>query len=333
MRIPVTYYDGVSATAYAGTLQAAGQMLRLDAGSVQQNFDRQSVRLVSPVGNGPWALELESGARIQFDDEEFGRLLGGQTGGRSLVDRLESGWHWALVALVVAVVGTWALLTYGVPVAAKHIAFSVPVELDQRLSDASMDLLDRLLFEDSELAEERKGQVQSLFAVIIDTSAAYQHYQLEFRKSASIGANAFAVPGGLVVITDEMVDLTETDTELSAVLAHEIGHLAGRHGLRILLQDSASAVIIAGLTGDLTNVTAFSATVPTLLMQSKYSRDFERVADDFAFEFLRSKGMDPDVLAALFLRLEELDGNTGSESIPSWLSSHPRSDERVPGDE
>ena len=83
------------------------------------------------------------------------------------------------------------------------------------------------------------------------------------------------------------------------MLAHEVGHLYNRHSLRIVLQNSAVAVIIAAVTGDLTSITALSATVPTVLMQAKYSRDFEREADAFAFSYLKSVDIDPNVLQQL----------------------------------
>jgi predicted Zn-dependent protease len=170
-------------------------------------------------------------------------------------------------------------------------------------------------------------RVGKLFADIQDGDEQYQSYRLEFRAS-EIGANAFAVPGGIVVITDDMVDIAQSDDEISAVLAHEVGHLIGRHSLRILLQDSASALIIAGLTGDLTSVTALSATVPTVLMQTKHSRDFEREADEFAFDYLESSGIRTDVLRELLLRLEDTSPGDGN-SFPGWLSTHPQSKDRV----
>ena len=103
-----------------------------------------------------------------------------------------------------------------------------------------------------------------------------------------------------------------------------------RHGLRIILQDSLSALFIASLTGDLTNVTALSATVPTALMQAKYSRDFEREADAYAFGFLADHGMDTEVLAKLLQRVERESGAATADSLSQWFSSHPRSEERAP---
>ena len=63
-------------------------------------------------------------------------------------------------------------------------------------------------------------------------------------------------------------------------------------------------------------------------MQTKYSRDFEREADEFAFDFLESSGIRKDVLRELLLRLEDTSPEDG-DSIPGWLSTHPQSKDRV----
>jgi len=232
------------------------------------------------------------------------------------------------------IVGTWAMLTFGVPVAARQIAFSVPAELDQSLGNEGIGVLDRFMFDKSELPAQRIAYVRSLFEDIKGENSEFDYFRLEFRLSSAIGANAFAIPGGLVIMTDGMVNIAESDAELIAVLAHEVGHLGQRHGLRILLQNSASAIIIAGLTGDLSNITALSASIPTILMQAKYSRDFEREADEFAFDFMESHGLDTDALSELLMRIEANDDLFGSESQPnSWLSSHPQASERTPDEE
>lgn len=124
-----------------------------------------------------------------------------------------------------------------------------------------------------------------------------------------------------------MLDLMESDDEILGVLAHEVGHLEQRHGLRIILQDALSALLIAALTGDLSNVSTLSATVPTVLMQAKYSRDFEREADQYAFAYLETNERDTNALATLLDRVER-ESRSGSGNGPAaWFSSHPPSDE------
>ncbi len=332
MRVPATFFDGKTAEAVEGELELLHGHLQIHFGSAQRNIDIESSRLTAPVGNGPWAIELSQGGRIQFSGMDFGRHLSDLYGRNGFVDWLESSWRWVAAALVLSIVGTWLMLTKGVPVVARHVAYSMPAHLDKRISDESIDLLDQFLFQESRLAMETKDRVGTLFEEIRNSDPAYRSFRLEFRSSDEVGANAFAIPGGLVVVTDDMVALAREDAELIAVLAHEVGHLVHRHSLRILLQNAASAVIIAGLTGDLTNVTALSATVPTVMMQAKYSRDFEREADGFAFAYLTDRGLDTSALSSLLRRLETEDRSPGAGTPSDWFSSHPRSVDRVPGD-
>ena len=330
MRVAATFFDGQTAAAVEGELELLQGRLQIHFGSSQRHIDIEYSRLIAPIGSGPWAIELPQGGRIQFSGMNFGRKLSNLYGRSGFIDWLEGSWRWVMIALALSVMGTWLMLTKGVPVAARHVAFSMPAHLDRTISEESINLLDRFMFQDSELSKATKDNVAGLFEEIRDSDPAYQHFRLEFRSSLELGANAFAIPGGLVIITDDMVELATEDAELIAILAHEIGHLANRHGLRILLQDAASAIIIAGLTGDLANVTALSATVPTVLMQAKYSRDFEREADRFAFAYLAARGLDTTVLSSLLQRLDRQHDSQNTGIPAGWLASHPRSEDRTP---
>ena len=324
-----TYFDGQSAQSQPAQLQLLGDLVEVRVAGRSLTFEKHNSRLVPPVGKGTWIVELGGGATVQFTDDEFGKSVSQAFGGSRFVDMLERSWHWALITLVVAVAGVWGILTFGVPVAAERIAFAVPPDIDQQLGEESIELLDRMMFEESLLEDAEQERVRALFEEIRVDYTDAEYFRIEFRASPTIGANAFAVPGGLVIMTDEMVRLAETDDELISVLAHEIGHLHQRHGLRVLLQNSISAIVIAGLTGDLANITALSATIPTMLMQAKYSRDFEREADEFAFEYMERHGLDTDALSDLLIRLEETAGESG-DPLSVWTSSHPRSEDRRP---
>lgn len=321
------YFDGQTARAHEVSLWFSGQSLEFSTVAKRFAFAVDDLELIAPVGNGMWVLSLPDGGSVRFDDAEFATHLGKDTGYDAWLRALEASWHWAVAALVVTVVGSWAILTYGIPAGAKYVAFTMPPDIEATLRDDGLGVLDNFLFQPSELPPERQAEVTELFTGIADSNPDYANYRLEFRASL-IGANAFAVPGGLVVITDEMVQLAESDDELLSVLAHEVGHLLNRHSLRILLQDSASALFIAGLTGDFTSVSALGAAVPTMLMRAEYSRDFEREADDFAFDYLEANNIDTTVLSTLLLRLEAQVGATDNRGVSGWLSSHPRSGER-----
>jgi predicted Zn-dependent protease len=145
--------------------------------------------------------------------------------------------------------------------------------------------------------------------------------------SKGIGPNALALPSGIVVVTDSLVELAHSDAELIAVLAHEIGHLRQRHTLRRMLQGSATALLIVAITGDVGSIMSLAAALPTVLLNSSYSRDFEREADDFALDYLQRRSISPQALGDILLRMEKSSG--GGSDIPDYLSSHPSTRERA----
>ena len=326
MQTKARYYDGRTAASVETTLHFSGLTLSWDAPTGSQSVRADQVALVEPVGKGAWRIDLADGAVLEIDDPAFASEIARGLGQSNFASRLEGSWPYAIAALVVAVVGFWAIITWGVPAASKHVAFSLPPSYDAILAEDGLGVLDQVLFDPSELTVGTQERLQAHFREIQAMDPDFGRYRLEFRRADAIGPNAFAVPGGLVVMTDAMVELAENDDELIAVLAHEVGHQANRHSLRILLQNSATAVLFAALTGDLTGVTALSGALPTVLVQAKYSRDFEREADEFAFRYLDQKGIDSGVLSGLLLRLEE----GGGADVPGWLSTHPSSKERVP---
>ena len=142
-----------------------------------------------------------------------------------------------------------------------------------------------------------------------------------------IGANALALPNGTLVMTDELVELAEHDDEILGVLAHECGHVQGRHALRSVLQSSAVVVVFTLATGDMSAVSAVAAALPTVLLESKYSRHFETEADEYGVRAMRAAGRDPAHLANILERLSA--GSETAEEMLAYLSSHPATKERI----
>src|SRR5690606_2182906 len=127
----------------------------------------------------------------------------------------------------------------------------------------------------SRLPAERRAALQDRFAELVAGLPREADYRLDFRYAAAIGPNAFALPGGQILMTDQLVELAERDEELLAVLAHEAGHHEHRHGLRGALEDSAVLVVIGFMFGDVSGAGSLSVSVPTLLLQTGFSRDHE----------------------------------------------------------
>jgi Zn-dependent protease with chaperone function len=127
-------------------------------------------------------------------------------------------------------------------------------------------------------------------------------------------------------MTDELVELSQSDDELAAVLAHEVGHVVHRHSLRMLLQNSATSILMVAIVGDISSASVLVASVPTVLVQARHSRQFEEEADDYAYAWLDRAGISRRTFGAILERLEE---KYGGQDIPSWISSHPPTAQRV----
>jgi Zn-dependent protease with chaperone function len=288
------------------------------------------VRPSPRVGNTRRHLRFADGSLCETEDNDaVDRIFAGlasEAPGR-LIHLWESRLGYALLALALTAAALWGGITYGIPALAKQVAFSLPPSIEKALGRDALAGLDRILFSPSQLPAARQAELRALFSRLASGLEGAGDYRLELRSSKRLGANALALPSGVVVATDQLVELATDDNELAAVLAHEIGHLRHRHGLRRLLQDSATVLLFAVITGDLTSVASLASGLPAMLLQAKYSRDFEREADEFALDTMKRHGIPAESFAAILLRMGERRG--AAADVPDYLSTHPATRERA----
>lgn len=139
--------------------------------------------------------------------------------------------------------------------------------------------------------------------------------------------NAFALPGGFIVVYTGLIRAAETPEQLAGVLAHEMAHVTLRHGMRRIAQSLGVVAMIQLVFGDVSGV---AAVVVELLREgalSSYSRDQEREADRLGVRTLIEHGIDPQALADFFALLRRREPSL--PSAVSWLGSHPELGERI----
>ena len=129
-------------------------------------------------------------------------------------------------------------------------------------------------------------------------------------------------------MTDQLVRTLDDDSEFDAVVAHEIGHQQRRHALRQTLRGSIVAIVAAFFAGDVSSAGAVVVAVPTFLLTSHYSREFEDEADRYAFELLAQHDESPHWFAEAMRRLEA-QRPARRRAHASYLSSHPDTEERI----
>lgn len=223
-------------------------------------------------------------------------------GSSSIIHKLESQWRMVLVALLLFIGFAYSLVQYGVPAAAEKMAFWLPAGITEQAANHTLRLLDETFLSPSELTAEQQTQLLQQFKPFIDHPDL--SITIQFRHGGEFGANAFALPDGTIVFTDELVKLAEHPEELIAVLLHEIGHVAHRHGTQAIMQSSLLVVMAMAFIGDTSGIAELFMGMPLVMIQSAYSRDFEREADRFALKHMQSRQIAGEHLANLLDRIE-----------------------------
>jgi len=322
------YYDGRHPLRQSAGLEFAAGEATLVWDEEPRRYRTSSV-LVSPrIGSADRFIALPDGGQFQCTDDPTLDLLPQHSSTEGAVAWLEQRVGVAVASVVLIVALLAGGYEYGLPAAANHVAAKIPIETEQALGDQALLWLDESnWFQASELDQDTQDRIRREFEGLYADLPFAKHYRLEFRESGYVGANAFALPGGTIVITDGMVNLAESDDEVLAILAHEIGHVELRHVMRHVLQDSAVAVAAATITGDAATLSVAVAGLPSVVAQAEYSRDFETEADDFAFQLLHEHGMSPGAFATVMERIEaDCECEPGALD---FLSTHPVTGERI----
>ncbi len=336
--VPVNYFDGRSARLHPVQLDVSGGTLTLTGAGVDKSYGVGQARLAEAFASGPCIVDFDDGARLEAGPAAraaLERALGYRPG---RVARWQQRWPVALGSLVLLVATLGAALKWGIPAAGERIVAITPASVDITIGDRlERGVRGKVLFR-SRLSDERIAEVQAIFHSVMPARPRIP-ITLKVMEMRRRPPNAMALPNGTVVMTDALIlhVLGKSDqldeymrAQLAGVLAHEIGHVQGRHGMRALARSSLTAIGAAALFGDFSTVVALA---PTLLLQLDYSRTMETEADVYAVRRMHAIGLSTIPLADLFDSL--MPRNVDKDQRPAWLvdhagylSSHPPSDTR-----
>lgn len=266
---------------------------------------------------------------VSSDDDGVNGLLSAM-GARdpfSRLARLERWSPWLAAGLSVLFLLALIGLKYGLPLASDLATRLFPASIERELGQTSYDAVARFLLKPSVLTEAHQAEVQEVFASIRAAARVSPQTRLHIHSVPLMGANAFAFPGGPIVITDKLVALAPNDDVLKGVFAHELAHIEERHGLKRMIRALGWAAVMSALVGDGGELLEEAAAIPTLLMDRAYSRRFETEADARSLELLVSVGANPDGFAELLRRLAQSCGQACDQT--GLLSTHPSLLERA----
>jgi Zn-dependent protease with chaperone function len=168
-------------------------------------------------------------------------------------------------------------------------------------------------------------------------------YKFHFYVVRDPALNAFALPGGYVVVNSELLLRADSAEEVLGVLAHEISHVTSQHGTRNLIASAGLYLTVQAALGDASGLLATLAGAAPFLLSQKYSRGFENEADAQGFELLQRARIDGRGMVSFFEKVKaeeermrakarEQVGETAGAvltEMPEFLATHPATDSRI----
>lgn len=329
--IQARLYDKKSSNFRDITIDADKDYLYIQDVYRRDRFDLKETTFSSRLGNTPRLIYLPNGDMCESsDNDSIDKLLKNARRDTlsSFLHLLEQKRRYFILALFITILSVYGFISYGLPILAKSAAQSLPDSVVYRIDESTLKSLDSTILKPSNLPQTRQQELSSYFLKYVDKTKKWPNIRIYFRSGKEIGPNAFALPDGTIVFTDELVKLAKDDRELLSVFFHELGHVHKRHALQTVLQDSSFYLLLSALVGDVTSAGSVFATLPTLLMQSAYSRDMEIEADDFAYDTMRSNHIDPVYFTAFMSRLMKTTGEDNG-TVMQYLSDHPLTQFRI----
>lgn len=286
-----------------------------------------AVSVDKAAGSGPRQIYLPDNWLIQIGDPADVALFG--EAGSNWVLRFFEDMQPRMIAVVAgAILATWLVWKHGLTLIVAVAVYMTPETIRDAMDRGTLQSIDFLMAEPSALTTSDQEEVRAIFDAILaqvpKRELDSRDFTLLFRDVPDMGPNAFALPGGTIVVTDQLAtDFGHDSDVIAGILGHELAHTLQDHGLKQLYRSLSVYVLLAMIAGDLGPVLEDIALEGQLLVRLSFSRTHEAEADKIGVRLASEAGFDGKGLARFFqaLEAEQLD-------LP-WLSSHPSFESRI----
>lgn len=315
------FYDGQSNRKRAVTLRLGERLEILEAGEPIAHWSYADIR--SADGGARTRLRLADAgslARLEITDAALAEQVIARC---EKIDAAEGKGHvkrvvfWSLAAACSIIL----VVAFLIPALSGWLAPLVPTPVERQLGRA-VDNQVRILF-GGKICKSQEGT--AAFAKLVEQLriAGGFNARLEVEIIDSKTANAMALPGGKIYLLRGMIDDARSADEIAGVLAHELGHVRNRDGMRRLIQMGSTSFLIGLLFGDVTGSGAVLLAARSLF-DASYSRDNETDADTFSIAVMQKLGRPPAAMGELLVRITKKQ-----EFGPTIFSTHPLSEDRL----
>ena len=207
------------------------------------------------------------------------------------------------------------------------IARQVPPEMELALGEAAFSSFTETgnILDSPEMLAKVERLVAPLLVGIEDDRYTFQFHILE---DSSI--NAFAMPGGIVVLHTGLILKAERTEQVLGVVAHEIAHITEQHSMRGLIEQVALVAGLQLLLGDASALTVLLMDNSAALLRLQFSRAHETEADKVGLDYMVQANLDPVGLIEFFEIIQKAEAERGGSGVPlEWLSTHPATERRI----
>lgn len=328
--LPATFFDGYSMGGQVVQVRCQGGALHFSVNEKPFHVEINQLAREESWGKAPLVYTFpgkgHTSAHLEFESASSRPTL-------KHWGLLKLAWHERILAnparWLSVCVGAFALAfmlyLYWAPALISQVAMALPQHTLNNLFEDVLPQLDAYLFDPSALDKNTQDKHQAMLASLIQNKPELQHVQLVHRAS-KFGPNAFALPNGTLVLTDELVHLLNSEQVLG-VIAHELGHVAERHAAKAVMQSTLISVLLATFTGDTSLVLTGAL---SQLGSMHFSRDLELAADQFAIDLFIEQGRALHPLEELHRALGLIVGDHAeTPGQTNYFSTHPSTSERL----
>jgi predicted Zn-dependent protease len=249
--------------------------------------------------------------------------------------------NWTVLAVIALVVLAVPLVVlFNMDLLTRAAARQVPAAWEQKLGTTAFG---QYQIQAQMIRDDRAAELLGQLIAPLTGALGGSPYTYQFHIARDARINAFALPGGKIVLHDALVLRADSAEELLGVLAHEIAHVTEQHGTRNLIASAGIALTVQALLGDAGGLMSTIATAAPFLLTQKYSRQFETEADDHGHRLLTRANIDPRGMVRFFERMKEEEekvrkkireqaGDRAADTLaqlPEFLSTHPATEARI----
>lgn len=332
----VKYSDGKTSRLYEAEVRFAPDALII---SYEQEAERVEVR---------WAVERINTNRYGFSfehkltygefpseiievDEAFFQAFQAAYPHKHIINRTihyikKRTWRTILLSLLA--ISAFVLLLYFLvmPAIAEHVVQTIPTAYEVHLGEK--------IYKQNMLSYDIDTPCTRLVNEYFQTLRVKSRYPVKITVVDYDEVNAYALPGGHIVVYSGLLEQMRNPEELVAVLGHEYGHIYFRHSLRAMAREAANYAVISLILGDVSGVTGVMVQNADNIRSLQYSRELESQADTFGLRLMQQKGVNPQGMIWLLENLstsikEKRKKKTIKITVPEFMSTHPYTKHRI----